>query len=94
MTLNIYRVEPGRPMIYSLASAKSFIEQTKHPIEIHTPDMKKGYYFIIAGGRFQTVRREYIGEIGIDTELYSSTGEEAVKDVYQIRKYINQKFNR
>lgn len=94
MRLNIYKRTFGKPMIFNLDSAAAFLEQTKEPMEIHGPEMKKDYYIIIKNNSLQIVHRERIGDIGIDTELYCSSGKEAVKDIYKMRKHINQKFSR
>ena len=41
MKINIYRITPNKPMIYSLESARRFSEQTKVPYEIRIPNDKK-----------------------------------------------------
>lgn len=94
MKLNIYKVTPGKPMVYNLDSAKSFLEQTKEPCEIRVSDPKERKFLLIYGGKVELVIRDYCSNIGIDTVIYESNGEQAERDIYKLRKYINRHFNR
>lgn len=89
MKINIYRRTRENAMVYSLESAKAFCEQSKRPIEIR---IEKNKYLIVCLMRVQIVSRSYAGMIGIDFVEYESEGDEAVCDVYKLRKYINSYF--
>lgn len=90
MRLNVYKRTPGKPMIYSIDSAREFLKQTKNPMEIRLE--KKDQYLIVHNERLQIVSRSYSGYIGIDFEEYSSAGEQCISDLYKLRKYINRRF--
>lgn len=90
MKLNVYKRTPGKPMIYSLHSAKEFLSQTKNPIEFRLK--AKEQFLIVHNNRLQIVSRSFVGDIGIDTELYTSIGEQCISDLYKLRKYINNHF--
>lgn len=92
MLLNLYKVTHGKPMIYSLHSATEFLKQTKNPMEVRLK--QKNQFLIVHNDRLQIVSRDYCGLIGIDTELYSSSGDQCISDLYKLRKYINSHFNR
>ena len=89
MKLNIYKRTPGKPMIYSLHSAREFLKQTKQPMEFR---LKAKDQFLIVHNYLKIVSRCYVGDIGIDTVLYSSIDEQCVSDLYKLRKYINSHF--
>lgn len=89
MTLNIYRLEPGKPMIYSLESARSFIEQTKEEFQMYLGERE---YLIVHRGCVKIVSRSYAGDIGIDFVKYQGTEENAVRMLYKLRKSINSHF--
>jgi len=85
MTINAYRITPGKPMIWSLESAKAFLASTKQPLRIRTSN---GYYEICHGS---IAYIEFVNE-WMDLERWRKIGEDAVRSIYQIRKLINARF--
>ena len=88
--MNIYRREHNKPMIYSLASAEKFLEETKNEFQLY---LGRGNYLIVNGGKsVKIVMRSYAGEIGIDFVAYQGTEKAAARKLYELRKYINNYF--
>ena len=81
-------------MVYNLASAKSFLEQTKEPLQIRMRELQGERYLIVYDGIVKIVSRSYAGDIGIDFVEYESTVESVISDIYKLRKFINRHFNR
>lgn len=92
MTLNIFRTEPNKPMIYNLASAERFLSQCNNPFKCRLH--KNGLYLEAHKGIVRVVSTEYAGNIGIDLLHCEKSGKEAVSLLYEHRKYINRHFNR
>ena len=85
MTINTYRVTPGKPMIWSLESARLFIESTVNPLSIRCP---RGH-FVICDGHISLNRQL---DEWVSIEVWRKDGDDAVRCVYQIRKFINAHF--
>ena len=84
-TINAYRVTPGKPMIWSLESAREFLASTKQPLRIKTA---RGYYEIYRG---TIALIESVNEWMV-LEHWRKIGEDAVRCVYENRKIINARF--
>ena len=84
-TINVYSTEPGRQMIWSLESAKRFLESTKKPLCIRTAN---GYYEIHNGS---IALNERVDE-WVEIQRWRKTGDEAIRCLYQLRKVINAYF--
>lgn len=84
-TLNVYAITPGKPMVYSLESARKFLASTKNPLYIRNA----GGWFEIHGGAISSMVK--VNE-WTDFEIWRKSGEEAVKTVYRLRKIINARF--
>lgn len=84
-TINAYRFTPGKPMIYSMESAREFLASTKQPLRIKTD---RGYYEIY-NGTISLV--EHVNEWMV-LERWMKFGDDAVRCIYQIRKIINARF--
>lgn len=93
--LNIYKVEPGKPMIYNMESARSFLQQSKNIVKIRLCNVNpKGSFLEVGEGKVRVGFTQYAGDLGIDFESSSAQGEEAVKLLWKYRKSINLHFNR
>lgn len=87
--LNVYTFDYGKPMVWNLETARRFALQCKHhPFYIKT---SRGYYKILAG-TVSLYTTTMCGCIGIDFEEWKKTGEDAVRAVWALRKYINAHF--
>lgn len=86
---NIYKRIQGKPMIYSLDSAKAFLEQTRKP-SIYTDIRKRKRYYIIEGLSIRCI--EPVDE-WTEFERWRVEGEEAVKVAYGLRATINRRFS-
>lgn len=85
--MNVYVVPAGKPMIYSMESARQFLKHTATPMYI---PQGTGYFSIC---RERVSYMEKIDEWS-DLEVWRFTEEEAVHTVYRLRKYINARFRR
>ncbi len=85
--MNVYITPAGRPMIYSMESARQFLQRTIEPLYI---PQGTGYFSI---SRERVSYMEKIDEWA-DLEVWRFTEEEAVHTVYRLRKYINARFRR
>lgn len=84
-TINAYRITPGKPMIWSLDSAREFLASTKQPLRIKT---ENGYYEI-CNGTVSLV--ENVNE-WVDFQCWLKVGNDAIRCLYENRKIINAKF--
>lgn len=86
---NVYKREMGKPMIYSMESAKAFLEQTKYS-SIYMDIRKRKRFYVIKGFSIRCI--EPIDEI-TELERWHAEGEEAVKVAYGLRATINRRFS-
>lgn len=84
-TLNVYAFTPGKPMVYSLETARRFLASTKQPLYIRAP---RGYYTICGD---KVTYTEPVDE-WVELERWAKRGEDAVRWIYSVRKTINARF--
>ena len=84
-TLNAYAVTPGKPMVYSLESARKFLASTKNPMYIRTDDG-----FVEVHGFSVTMFQKL--DAWTSFEVWRHEGEGAVNALYKLRKAVNARF--
>lgn len=87
--LNIFKRTPGKPMIYSLESAKLFLEECKERFIVPC-GKSTSYHFY--NGKVESVHTQAVGYIGCDTVLWTLTETDAIKWTYRNRAIINVMF--
>lgn len=80
-------------MIYNLATAERFLNQCKNPFKCRLFS-RNGLYLEVHNGVVRVISTEYAGDIGTDFTHCEKSGKEAVRKLYEYRKYINRNFNR
>lgn len=83
--LNCFTFDPGKPMIWNGESCHRFLEQCREPFYLRT---KRGYYQFHNGtvGLYEKV------DEWTDLQRWELTGAQAVRAVWDLRKYINARF--